>query len=223
MNIGDAASVEALAREVEEAFGVPHVVVNCAGMPQSGKRVLDQDLAEDAGLWRVNYRGTLPQTISLLELRLSVEVEAAGLCAGRRTDAEGVAIRALMEQVDARHDDPATVQIHYDYGFHLAIARATRNEFIHGFPVYLRPVIVPRFQPGHWWRPNSRMPTTRASTASTRRSWMPSRSGTAAPRGSPCAGISATALNACVPLLWRQAQGRWMRSRRPPHPPCSPT
>lgn len=91
----------------------------------------------------------LPETISLLELRLSVEVEAAGLCAERRTNAEGAAIRALMEQVDARHDDPAAVQIHYDYDFHLAIARATRNEFIHGFLVYLRPVIVPRFQLGH--------------------------------------------------------------------------
>lgn len=58
-DVGDAASVEALARAAEEAFGVPHVVVNCAGMLQSGKRVLDQDLDEDAEMWRVNYRGTL--------------------------------------------------------------------------------------------------------------------------------------------------------------------
>ena len=58
-DVGDAASVGALARGVEEAFGVPHVVVNCAGMLQSGKRVLDQDLDEDAAMWRVNYRGTL--------------------------------------------------------------------------------------------------------------------------------------------------------------------
>ena len=92
---------------------------------------------------------TLPETVALLELRLSVEVEAAGLCAERRTDAEAGAIRALMEQVDARHGDPASVQIHYDYDFHLAIAKATRNEFIHGFLNYLRPIIVPRFQLGH--------------------------------------------------------------------------
>lgn len=58
-DVGDAAPVEALARAVEDAFGVPHVVVNCAGLLQSGKRVLDQDLAEDAEMWRVNYRGTL--------------------------------------------------------------------------------------------------------------------------------------------------------------------
>lgn len=92
---------------------------------------------------------TLPETIALLELRLSVEVEAAGLCAERRTDAEAGAIRALMEQVDAQHGDPASVQIHYDYDFHLAIAKATRNEFIHGFLDYLRPIIVPRYRLGH--------------------------------------------------------------------------
>ena len=91
---------------------------------------------------------TLPETIALLELRLSVEVEAAGLCAERRTDSEARAIRDLMEQVDAQHENPASVQIHYDYDFHLAIARATRNKFIHGFLDYLRPIIVPRFQLG---------------------------------------------------------------------------
>lgn len=58
-DVGDAASVEALALRSREAFGVPHVVVNCAGLLQSGKRVLDQDLGEDERMWRVNYRGTL--------------------------------------------------------------------------------------------------------------------------------------------------------------------
>lgn len=92
---------------------------------------------------------TLPETIALLELRLSVEVEAAGLCAERRTEAEADAIRALMEQVDAQHEDPSAVQIHYDYDFHLAIAKAARNEFIHGFLSYLKPMIVPRYQLGY--------------------------------------------------------------------------
>ncbi len=89
---------------------------------------------------------TLPETISLLELRLSVEVETAGLSAERRTAADAAAIRALMEQVDARHSDPAKTQIHYDYDFHLAIAKAARNEYMLGFLSYLRPIIVPRYQ-----------------------------------------------------------------------------
>jgi NAD(P)-dependent dehydrogenase (short-subunit alcohol dehydrogenase family) len=58
-DVGDAPSVEKLAEAAEAAFGVPHVVVNCAGILQSGKRVLDQDLDEDETMWRVNYRGTL--------------------------------------------------------------------------------------------------------------------------------------------------------------------
>ena len=52
-------SVEALGSAVADGFGAPHVVVNCAGILQSGKRVLDQQLDEDETLWRVNYRGTL--------------------------------------------------------------------------------------------------------------------------------------------------------------------
>jgi NAD(P)-dependent dehydrogenase (short-subunit alcohol dehydrogenase family) len=58
-DIGDAQSVEALGQGVVDAFGVPHAVVNCAGILQSGKRVLDQDLDEDERMWRINYRGTL--------------------------------------------------------------------------------------------------------------------------------------------------------------------
>ncbi|BCH31155.1 short-chain dehydrogenase [Mesorhizobium sp. L-8-10] len=58
-DVGDPASVEALGKAVEDEFGVPHVIINCAGLLQSGKRVLDQDLEEDEKMWRVNYRGTL--------------------------------------------------------------------------------------------------------------------------------------------------------------------
>lgn len=92
---------------------------------------------------------TLPETIALLELRLSVEVESAGLCAERRTDDDARSIRKLMEQVDALHADPEQIQIHYDYDFHLKIAESTRNEFIRGFLGYLQPVIAPRFRLGH--------------------------------------------------------------------------
>ncbi|UCI09623.1 SDR family NAD(P)-dependent oxidoreductase [Mesorhizobium sp. B1-1-8] len=58
-DVADPASVETLAREVVGTFGTPDVVVNCAGILQSGKHVLDQDLDEDEKMWRINYRGTL--------------------------------------------------------------------------------------------------------------------------------------------------------------------
>ena len=51
--------MEALGVAVQDGFGTPEIVVNCAGILQSGKRVLDQPLEEDEQLWRINYRGTL--------------------------------------------------------------------------------------------------------------------------------------------------------------------
>ncbi len=99
---------------------------------------------------------TLPETIALLELRLSIEVEAAGLCASRRTDAEATGIRRLMEQVDGQQGDPESVGIHYDYDFHLAIAKSARNEFIHAFLSYLRPILVPRYRLRYVVKPASK-------------------------------------------------------------------
>ncbi|MGV3551021.1 SDR family NAD(P)-dependent oxidoreductase [Rhizobium sp.] len=58
-DVGEEASIAALAKAVSETSGAPDVVVNCAGILQSGKRVLDQDLAENERLWQINYRGTL--------------------------------------------------------------------------------------------------------------------------------------------------------------------
>ncbi len=131
---------EAVARLRSDGLVVPH--------QGRGMFVSDQPEPRNFSI-RDEALKTLPETIALLELRLSVEVEAAGLCAERRTDEEADEIRALMEQIDNRHDDPSSVQIHYDYDFHLAIARAGRNAFMHGFLTYLRPMIVPRHQLGY--------------------------------------------------------------------------
>lgn len=55
VDVGDPNSVAALA----DAAGTPQVLVNSAGILQSGQHVLDQDLDQDEQLWRINYRGTL--------------------------------------------------------------------------------------------------------------------------------------------------------------------
>ena len=59
VDVGDPDSVTALGVAVQSDHGVPDILVNCAGILQSGKRVLDQPLDEDERLWRINYRGTL--------------------------------------------------------------------------------------------------------------------------------------------------------------------
>lgn len=130
---------EAIARLRSEGLVIPRqgkgVFVSEA--PLSRFSIPDQDLR------------ALPQTIALLELRLAVEVEAAGLCALRRTGAEAALIRAEMERVDAAHPDPDATRIHYDYDFHLAIARACGNPQILNFLTYLRGILAPRLQLGY--------------------------------------------------------------------------
>ncbi len=87
---------------------------------------------------------TLPKTIMLMELRMAVEVESAGLCAERRTKADAVHIRRLMENVDAQHRDPKSTAVLYDYRFHLAIAKASKNPHIFQFLSFMAPVVMPR-------------------------------------------------------------------------------
>jgi DNA-binding FadR family transcriptional regulator len=89
-----------------------------------------------------------------LELRLSVEVESAGLCARRCTNEEATNIRSLMEKFDAQHGDPESVEVHYDFSFHLAIAKATKNPYFYSFLKFLEPIIVPRFRLSHLVSPN---------------------------------------------------------------------
>lgn len=89
---------------------------------------------------------SLPETISLLELRMGVEIESAGLCAERGLEEQIVKIRSLMEQVDGQLKDPDTVRIHYDYKFHLAIAESTGNPVFYRFLKFLEPIIVPRYR-----------------------------------------------------------------------------
>lgn len=88
----------------------------------------------------------LPHTIALLELRMGVEVEAAGLCALRRTEAEAREIRAEMERVDAARADPQLTRVHYDQDLHQLIARGTHNPQIAEFQHYLARQIAPRLQ-----------------------------------------------------------------------------
>jgi GntR family transcriptional regulator, transcriptional repressor for pyruvate dehydrogenase complex len=86
---------------------------------------------------------TLQGVIDLMELRMSVEVEAAGLAAERRTpdDVADIA-RSLgaFERAVAEGDDAVDA----DYLFHLAVSKATRNDYFRSFIEYLGLHIIPR-------------------------------------------------------------------------------
>ena len=82
----------------------------------------------DSAVFRIRAEQleTLQDVVAMLELRIGVETEAAGLAAQRRTDDNLQALRRSLE------DFTRAVQAHRDavgpdFQFHLEIARATQN------------------------------------------------------------------------------------------------
>lgn len=86
---------------------------------------------------------TLQDVIAVLELRIGLETEAAGLAAQRRTEANLDALRraldAVIAAVEAGQDSVAA-----DFQFHLEIARATQNDHFADLMATLGAQIIPR-------------------------------------------------------------------------------
>jgi len=94
-------------------------------------KIADQDLS------------TVADVISVLELRISLETEAAGLAAQRRTaanlEAMQVALRAFQDSIEQDSD-----AVPPDFQFHMEIARATGNQHFAELMTYLGTMIIPR-------------------------------------------------------------------------------
>ncbi|MGU3401439.1 FadR/GntR family transcriptional regulator [Brucellaceae bacterium D45D] len=89
--------------------------------------------------------GELAEILEILELRLGVEIEAAGLAAQRRDAASLKRIKdalALCEDIDQFAEKPREL----DFEFHMAIAEATGNSYMPRFMSFIGPVIIPRSQ-----------------------------------------------------------------------------
>lgn len=86
---------------------------------------------------------TLQDVIAVLELRIGLETEAAGLAALRRTDDNLAALRraldAVITAVEADQDSVAA-----DFQFHVEIARATQNHHFTDLMATLGAQIIPR-------------------------------------------------------------------------------
>ncbi|TCR66385.1 FadR/GntR family transcriptional regulator [Bosea sp. BK604] len=88
-------------------------------------------------------RATVEDILSVLELRLAVEVECAALAAARRTDDDIAALDraiAAMSAADSFSDSGVSA----DLSFHHALARATGNPYFVEFLKYLGEFAVPR-------------------------------------------------------------------------------
>jgi GntR family transcriptional repressor for pyruvate dehydrogenase complex len=86
---------------------------------------------------------SLHEVENVLQLRLAVEVEAAGLAAEHRNKSDLQQIRACLDQIDNAIDKDKTA-VKEDLAFHCAISAATGNPYFERFMQFLGPVIIPR-------------------------------------------------------------------------------
>jgi DNA-binding FadR family transcriptional regulator len=80
--------------------------------------------------------------VKLLEMRMALETEMAGLAAERRSDEDIAMLRECLDHMAATEDVEASVDA--DAAFHATIARAARNEYYSRFMDFLGIRLVPR-------------------------------------------------------------------------------
>lgn len=81
--------------------------------------------------------------LAVLELRISLETEAAGLAALRRTEAQLKGLREALDAFEAHlaaGEDPVA----HDFSFHLQIAQATGNPYFADIMNHLGTSLIPR-------------------------------------------------------------------------------
>lgn len=100
---------------------------------------------QESGTFRIAPEdfATVADVIELLELRISVESEAAGLAAERRSN-ENLAVMesalsAFRESIALESDGVPS-----DFQFHMEVARATGNRHFTDLMTYLGTMIIPR-------------------------------------------------------------------------------
>ncbi|MDP2255765.1 MAG: FadR/GntR family transcriptional regulator [Polaromonas sp.] len=86
---------------------------------------------------------TVADVISVLELRISLETEAAGLAAQRRKPENLIALEAALH---AFHDSISrdSDAVPPDFQFHMEVARSTGNRHFADLMTYLGTMIIPR-------------------------------------------------------------------------------
>ncbi len=86
---------------------------------------------------------TLRDVVAMLELRIGVETEAAGLAAQRRTAQNLLVMRDALDAFTQAVEDGRDA-VGADFQFHLEIARATQNPHFANLMATLGSMIIPR-------------------------------------------------------------------------------
>ena len=87
--------------------------------------------------------GIITDSLAIMEFRIGLEVEAAGLAAQRRSPDQLAGLRALLDQLGqpaVSVNDRAAL----DFQLHLSVAQATGNHYITNTLLNLGEVIIPR-------------------------------------------------------------------------------
>ncbi|KRC04425.1 GntR family transcriptional regulator [Hydrogenophaga sp. Root209] len=114
---------------VETRHGIGTFVM--APQEQSNFRIAPEDFA------------TVSDVISLLELRISLESEAASLAAQRRDDSHLQNMAAALAAFEASIAESSDA-VPSDFQFHMEVARATGNRHFADLMTYLGTMIIPR-------------------------------------------------------------------------------
>lgn len=95
--------------------------------------------------FRIDPEGlhSIAEVVQVLELRIAVETEAAGLAATRRKKADLERLGAAMEAFEAAVARGESA-IDEDYEFHSAIGAATGNAYFSSFLGFIGRLIIPR-------------------------------------------------------------------------------
>lgn len=86
---------------------------------------------------------TVADVIALLELRISLETEAAGLAAQRRTEQNLHSMQGMLDAFVAAIEQDSDA-VPSDFQFHMEVARATGNRHFADLMTYLGTMIIPR-------------------------------------------------------------------------------
>lgn len=87
---------------------------------------------------------TMLDVMAILELRISLETEAAGLAALRRTDAQVQQLRGILDEFAEHVRKKTGNAVVSDVAFHLMVATATGNRYFYDILEQLGNAIIPR-------------------------------------------------------------------------------
>lgn len=120
-------------RELAAQFDVSRPTVREAIIALEVQGLVEVRIGSGAYVLRLPGKGDVPgfniTAFELTEARLLFEGEAAALAAAQITDEELAEIEALVREIARENQDPKGTD-KADHAFHLAIARATRNNAV---------------------------------------------------------------------------------------------